>query len=195
MADLDGGEFLADMIQKDVRGGMLFQKIITGLNRTARAVGVAPVGEVAPPSSPDSISVAQGGEMLHVSINHNAQINRGVNYFTEIATDPAFSNIVATHYHGPSRTSPPFNLPTKDNNGDTYAYHARSYAQYPGGKPSAPVVHGGAGSPTPITMGGSTQFSLLPSTGSGTSPANGQSAGQGFGKQFTRPATGPKRSV
>lgn len=194
MADLDGGEFLADLLNKDVRHGMLLQRIITAVNNTASASGVAPVGEVNAPTPPDAIKVAAAGEMLHVSLTHNAPVNRGVEYFTEISTNPAFSQPVVYH-HGTSRTPPPFPLPTKNGSGSTVNYYARSYSQYRGGPPSSPVVFGGVGSPTPITMGGTTQLTLLPSSGSGTAPSNGQSAGQGFGKQSTRPPVGPKRSV
>lgn len=195
MAQLDGGEFLADLLNKDVRHGMLLQNIIRAVNNTAKAAGVAPVGQASPPPPIDGHNIAVGGELLHVNLIHNAPIDRGTNYFTEISTNPQFTNIVVSHDHGASRTSAPFNLPTKDSDGNTQKYYLRSNCQLPGGKPSTPVVYGGAGSPTAITMGGSTQLTLLPSTGSGTAPANGQSAGQGFGKQFTRPAVGPKRSV
>lgn len=194
MPALDGGEYLAHLINTDVRQGMLFQRIITAVNATAQAAGVAPVGQVSAPTPPDGIQVAAAGEMLHVSVTHNAPVNKGIHYFTEIDTNPAFPSPVVYH-HGTSRTPPPFPLPTKNGSGSTVNYYARSYSQYLGGPPSAPVVYGGASNPTPITMGGSTQLTLLPSNGSGTAPANGQSAGQGFGKQSTRPAVGPKRSV
>jgi hypothetical protein len=194
MANLDGGEFLADLLNKDVRHGMLLQRIIKAVNSVAQASGVAPVGHVAAPTPPDSISVATAGELVHVSLTHNAPVNRGIHYFTEISSNPAFNQPIV-HDHGTSRTPPPFSLPTKDGNGNTMQYYVRSYSQYPGSAPSAPVVHGGIGSPTPITMGGSTQLTLLPSSGSGTAPSNGQSAGQGFGKQSSRPGVGPKRTV
>jgi hypothetical protein len=194
MADLNGGEFLADLLNKDVRHGMLLQRIIKAVNATAKAAGVAPVGQVSAPTAPDGVSAVAAGEMLHVSVTHNAPVDRGIHYFTEVSTTPAFNQPIVLH-HGTSRTPPPFPLPTKDNSGATHNFYVRSYSQLPGGPPSAPVVFGGSSNPTPITMGGSTQLSLLPSTGSGTAPANGQSAGQGFGKQSTRPSVGPKRKV
>lgn len=194
MADLDGGEFLAHLLNTDVRQGMLFQRIITAVNATAKAAGVAPVGRMSAPTPPDGIQVAAAGETVHVSLTHNAPVNSGIHYFTEISTNPAFNQPIV-HDHGTSRTPPPFTLPTKDGNGNTQSYYFRSYSQYLGGAPSASVVHGGAASPTPVTMGGSTQLTLLPSSGSGTAPANGQSAGQGFGKQSSRASLGPKRQV
>ena len=173
---------------------MLIQKIITAVNTLGNAAGVAPVGQVSPPSAPDAVNVAAAGEMLHVSLTHNSPVKRGVEYFTEVSTNPAFSQPVVYH-HGTSRTPPPFPLPTKTGAGATQKYYVRSYSQYRGSSPSTPVVFGGAGSPTAITMGGSTQLNLLASGGSGTAPASGHSAGQGFGKQSTRGAVGPKRKV
>lgn len=194
MAQLDGGEYLAHILNTDVRQGMLLQRIITAINNSSQAAGVAPVGQVSAPTPPDGIQVAAAGEMVHVSLTHNAPVNRGVEYFTEISNNPAFNQPVVYH-HGTSRTPPPFPLPSKTTAGATQNYYLRSYSQYRGGPPSTPVVFGGASNPTPVTLGGSTQLTLLPSSGSGTAPANGQSAAQGFGKQSTRPAVGPKRSV
>jgi hypothetical protein len=192
--NLDGGEFLAHLLNTDVRQGMLFQKIITAVNTLGKASGVAPVGQVSAPTPPDGIQVAASGEMVHVSLTHNAPVNRGIEYFTEISNNAAFNQPVVYH-HGTSRTPPPFPLPSKTTAGATQNYYLRSYSQYRGSAPSTPVVYGGASNPTPVTLGGSTQLTLLPSAGSGTAPANGQSAAQGFGKQSTRPAVGPKRSV
>lgn len=195
MPDFSGGEFLNEIFQSDPRLGTLLQGMINATNNSSRSAGVAPVGQVSAPPPIDSVNVAQAGEMLHVSLNHNSQINRGIQYFTEVSTNPQFTQIVAAHAHGTSRTSAPFSLPTKDSTGANHNYYLRSYAQYPGGPPSSHTVYGGSSSPTAITMSGSTQLNLLSSTGTGTSPANGQSAGQGFGKFSTRPATGPKRQV
>ena len=74
MSQLNGGEFLNEIFQNDPRLGTLLQRMIDGVNKTSQAVGVAPVGEIAPPSSPDSINVAAAGEMLHVSLTHNATL-------------------------------------------------------------------------------------------------------------------------
>jgi hypothetical protein len=194
MANLTGGSFLNEIFQSDPRLGTLLQRMISGINNVAKNSGVAPVGQVAAPTPPDSVNVSAAGELMHVSITHNAPVNRGINYFTEVSTNPAFSQPMVIH-HGTSRTPTPFSLPTKDGTGANHSFYVRSYAQYPGSEPSAPVVYGGSSSPTAVTMGGSTQLTLLASTGSGTAPANGQSAGQGFGKQPTRPQAGPKRQA
>jgi hypothetical protein len=173
---------------------MLLQSLITAVNNTAQASGVAPLGQASPPTPPDSINVSAAGEMAHVSVTHNAPLNRGIEYVTEVSTTPSFSPAQTYPYHhGTSRTPPPIPLPTKTGSGSTQNYYFRTVAQYRGSAPSAPVVFGGASNPTPVTMGGSTALSLLPSNGSGT--GNSNQSGQGLGKQFTRPPVGPKRSV
>jgi hypothetical protein len=190
MAKLDGGQFLDDLNQKDSRLAQLFQRIITGVNNVAGAAGVAPFGETAPPTSPNGISVSvpavgSGSEMIHVAIADNNPLNRNARYFSEISTTPSFSQPIVVD-HGASRTSHPIPLPTMSADGTTtHTYYVRSYSQYPGSKPSAPVVYGGA-SPIGIQMAGSSKLDLQPSTGSGTAPGSGQSAGQGLGKFQTR---------
>jgi hypothetical protein len=99
-------------------------------------------------------------------------------------------------HHGTSRTPPPIVLPTYLDDGLTKAtYYVRSYAQYPGSKPSAWTTVGGSGSPTGFQMGGSTAMTLLQSNGSGTAPNNGQSAGQGLGNFQTSNGTSNPRTT
>ena len=132
------------------------------------------------------------GEMAHVQIQDNAPIQKGIRYFTEVATDPSFTRPLVID-HGASRTRHPITLPTKDDSGSTVKYYFRSYSQYPGSDPSPPQVYGGA-SPTAVTMAGSTQMTLLPSMGSGTGAGNGSQGGHGLGKVLVRPEVGPKRT-
>lgn len=194
MADLDGGQLLAEVENTWPKLGILLRtKFQTAVNSVAQAAGVSPVGEVSAPSSPQAVSVAVAGEMMHVSITDNAPAQRGINYFTEVANNPSFSQPIVID-HGASRTSHPFPLPTMDSDGNTQSWHVRSYSQLPGSQPSKPVVFGGT-SPTPVAMAGATRLTLLPSTGSGTASGNGQSGGSGLGKVLLRPATGPKRQV
>jgi hypothetical protein len=182
---LDGSSLLAEIFAKDPRHGQLLQNIIDAVNKVAQNAGVSATGEIPAPKPPDSVSVTTAGEMMHVSISHGGRLQRGVKYFSEIAAstsgEPVFSQPIVKD-HGTSRTPEPFSLPTKDATGHPYSYHVRSYAQNPGGPPSAATIAPGG----PFTMGGSTQLTLLPSTGSGTAPNSGQSAGQGLGKQQTR---------
>ena len=83
-------------------------------------------------------------------------------------------------------SAPPFPLPSKDASGNSISYYVRSYSQYPGSPPSTPIVHGGAANPTAVTLGGTTQLNLLPSTGSGTASGTGTQGAQGFGKNAIR---------
>lgn len=179
---LDGGRLLAELANKDPRLGQLFQNVIDGVNTLARNNASSPVGEVSAPKAPDSVSVKQAGELMHIAINHSGQVQRNIRYFSEISTKPSFAQPIVVD-HGSSRTSHPITLPTYLDDGTTKAtYYVRSFAQYPGSAPSEPTVVGGLGSPTAFQMAGSSAMTLLPSNGSGTGPNNGQSAGQGLGK-------------
>jgi hypothetical protein len=184
---LDGGGLLAEFATQNPRLAQVLQTIIDGVNNTARNAGVSVTGDIPSPKSPDSVTVATAGEMVHVSINHTGPVDRNVRYFSEIAADtggnPAFGRPIVKD-HGTSRTPEPFSLPTMDGNGNPYTYSLRSYAQNPGGPPSIPTMASGG----TFTLSGSTNLTLLPSTGSGTAPNNGQSAGQGLGRNQRRMA-------
>lgn len=179
----DGGSNQAEIAANDPRHAQVHQNIIDAINQVAKNAGVSATGDIVAPKAPDSVTVKIAGELAHVSISHSGQIQRGTNYFTEISpNDPAFGQPVVYH-HGTSRTPPPFLLPTyPDGGGTKVGYSIRSYAQMPGGPPSSPTIAQGG----PFEMGGATELTLLPSNGSGTAPNNGQSAGQGFGKNQKR---------
>jgi hypothetical protein len=195
MANLTGGSFLNEIFQSDPRLGTLLQRMISGINNVAKNSGVAPVGQVAAPPPPDSVNVKASGETAQIVITNNGPVDRAVNHFTEVDTSPAFTNPIV-HHHGATRSPVFITLPTKTDGGTaTHNWYFRSYTQKPGGPPSAPTTFGGSASPTAVQMTGSTQFTPLASTGSGTAPANGQAAGQGFGKQPTRPPAGPRRQA
>jgi hypothetical protein len=126
-------------------------------------------------------------------MQHNQEVNKGIHYFSEVDTSPSFTNPHVIH-HGTSRTGF-LSLPTNNSSNVKQTYYLRSYAQYPGSDPSKPTVHGNLGGVIGIQMGGTSQTSLLPSTGSGTASPNGSQGGHGFGVVLTRPAPGPKRNV
>lgn len=182
---VEGGRELSMIEQKDPMMGALLRRVLNGVNTLSTNSGISATGEPAAPKSPDSVQATAAGEMLHVSVSHGGQLQRGVQYFTEVsANDPTFSAPIVYH-HGTSRTPPPFPLPTKSSaaGNPTHNYYVRSYAQYPGSQPSEPTYLGGNGSaPVPITMSGATVGDLLPSTGSGTAANTGQQAGWGLGK-------------
>lgn len=183
--EVDGGRELSYVEQQNPQLGALLRRVLLGVNTLSKNTGASATGEVAAPKAPDSVNTAVSGEMLHVSISHGGQLQRGVQYFTEISpNDPSFSAPIVYH-HGSSRTPPPIPLPTKTaaTGNATHNYYVRSYAQYSGSQPSAPTVFGGSGSaPVAIQMTGSTIGDLLPSTGSGTAANTGQQGGSGLGK-------------
>ena len=178
---LDIGGLQAEIQSKDPRHAQVHQNIVDAINRLAVNAGLSPTGDVPAPKPPDTVNVSVGGEYMHVSIAHSGSLQRNIRYFTEVSTTPQFNQPLVID-HGSSRTSHPFPLPTKTSLGATQNYYVRSYAQYPGGPPSSPTVAGGLGNPTAFTMSGATEMDLLPSTGSGTAPNNGQAAGQGLGR-------------
>lgn len=183
--NLSGGRFLANLYAKDSIQAVFFQKIINSINVVAQNAGVGPIADVPPPSPVNQVNVKTSGEYLNVTLNHAASVSRGINYFVEVAqNDPDFKQPIV-HSLGPSRSTPPIQLPTFDDNGNTNKYYVRAFSQYPGSKPSKVTTFGGAFQPASITMGGTTKLTLLPSTGSGTSSTTGQQGASGFGRVLT----------
>lgn len=190
-ANLDGGRFLASLYNTDSIQAAFLQKIINSINKLGTTLGANPVGKVQPPPPIDNVNISTSGEMMQVALNHNKPVKSGINYFVEVDSNPNFTNPQVKHL-GPSRSPGPFTLPTFDSNGKHIPYYVRAYSQYPGSNPSPPTVFGGPLNPAKITMGGSTQMSLLSSTGSGTSSPTGQQGAKGFGTTpVTQAAIGP----
>jgi hypothetical protein len=201
-AILDGGQELSYVAQQNPFLGTLIRKIIGAVNTTAKNASVSPVGNVSPPNPVDNVNVSGAlsnnaltvnGEVLHLTLTHNQSVDKGIRYFTEVDTNPNFTQ-PHIHDHGTSRSAF-IHLPTKDAAGNTHTYYIRSYAQYHGSNPTKPTVFGGLSGAYPITMGGSSRVDLLPSTGSGTASSGGQQGGKGLGTVTTRPGPQPKRSV
>ena len=182
---LDGGTLLNRITLKNPELGQLFQDVIDGVNRVATNASVSAVGDVSAPKAPDAVTVNVAGEMAHISISHTGELNRGCHYFSEITSDdPASKNQPITVHHGVTRTPSPITLPTNRTSGSStvpHNYKIETYAQYPGGPPSAKVVAKTTSGATTFQMGGSTTMSLLPGHGSGTAANSGGQHGQGFG--------------
>jgi|ERR1700722_4571572 len=178
---IDGGQFLDEMRSKDPRLSLLLQRIIDGVNQTANSLGTDSSGHIAPPAPPSAINVAAGSDHVHVTVSDHTQRSRALNYFVEYtAGDPNFLQPHVVQL-GASRGTI-LALPAKDGTGATQSYYFRSYSMYPGSQTASPkIVHGGTYTPMPVTLTGSSQLTLLPSTGSGTAPSNGQRGGKGFG--------------
>lgn len=200
--ELQGGRELPYLNQKDTYLGAILSRIIAAINDTAKNAAVSSVGKLAPPPPVDTIEV-QGtisgnvitapSELLHWTMTHNQAIQKGVQYVSEIDSDPNFPSPHIVD-HGCSRTGF-LNLATLDNDGNTNTYYLRSYAQYHGSDPAPPTVFGGLTGATKIVMTGTSKNSLLQSKGSGTASPNGQQGGHGLGKVLDRPAPGPKRNI
>lgn len=200
---LQGGRELSYITQKDSLLGALLQRVITSVNTVADHNGSAAVGKLPPPDPIDTHNV-QGaydsstntltvtGNVLHYTLTHNQSLKKGVQYLSEIDTDPNFTNPHPID-HGSSRTAF-VSLPDLDNEGNPQAYYLRSYPQYPGSNAQKPTVFGGLNGATKIVLNGSgARGTLLQSQASGTARV-GQ-GGKGLGDILTRPAPGPKRNL
>lgn len=202
--NLEGGQELSYIAQRDSYLGSLLQRMISAVNTVAQNASVSAVGLFPKPPKIDAINVSgnynqdtntitTSSEVLHWTLTHNQQIHKGVRYFTEIDKDPNFTQPHVID-HGTSRTGF-IQLPTQDSSGAQHVYYIRSYAQYHGSDPADHTTLGGASNPTAIVMTGTSQCDLLSSTGSGTASQTGQQGGKGLGTVLTRPAPGPKRSI
>lgn len=202
--NLEGGAELEYLAQKDPFLGKILRRVISAINTTAKNANVAAIGLFPTPPQVDTVNVAgtfssdtntitTTSEHLHWTMEHNQQVHKGVQYFSEIDTDPNFTQPHVIP-HNSSRTGLK-NLPALDDNGAQNVYYLRSYAQYHGSDPSEPTVVGGKSNPTKIVLTGTSKMSLLPSKGSGTAASSGQQGGKGLGDVLTRPAPAPKRSI
>ena len=201
-AILEGSQELTAVQSKDFNAGNLFARIIDSVNSLAKNIGAAAVGKLDPPTPIQSIQVSgtQNGnvitvpsEILHLTLNHTQEVNKGVQYIHEISTE---SNFLAPHVIDTGCSRSLFvHLPANDSTGKPQVYFHRAYAQYHGSDPNQPTVLGGLAAPTKILMTGSSNTTLLQSTGSGTASPQGTQGGHGLGKVLTRPAPGPQRST
>ncbi len=153
-------------------------QLVNAVNAVGRATGVDPSGPINPPATIGSLSVTAAGGIFDLSITDNSAVHRGIFYFAESDTTPAFLRPYV-HFLGSSR-----NYRIALGNQTLYW---RAYSQYLGSDPSAPVTFGTP--PTAVTGGGtSTGPALQLSNGSGTAP--GTAGGSGFG-ELTQSVSGP----
>jgi len=189
---IGGDDLLAQIESDNPKLGQYLRYHIKAIETLAANTGASATGFVTAPDPQEGVTVNPvSPEHIEVTIQHSAPVNKGIEYFTEIATNSSFTNPRVEH-HGASRSpvSPIF-LPTNDSLGNPHSYYLRSYAQQPGSPPSVSYNYPG----NPITMTGTTNADHTPSTGSGTAAANGSQGGSGWGKVLQRPAVTPKRSV
>lgn len=173
------------------------QQLQDAVNQSSSASGVDATQHSSPPDPPAALNVkpAVTGEQVHFTITNNAARSRALHHFLEISTSSSFSpantytrDLGAGRHHIES-------LPTFHDDGTTkQTYFTRAYTMEPGSKrASAHVYSGQAGAPTGFQLNGSTAMTLQPSTGAGTTPSNGQKAGQGFGNNQVSDETFKKR--
>lgn len=142
-----------------------------------------PPAEQEPPPNVGNLSVLPlGNGAVDVTFADSGTVNQGVNYFVEHADNPDFRNARVEHF-GASR-----NGTIVIGSGSRY-FRVFSQYQNPHSLPSPPVIFGGPQGPFRVFGGGTPTPTLQPSTGSGTSSANGQQIGSGFGKIRIRTST------
>jgi hypothetical protein len=164
-------------------GQYLRTYVATAIQNTASNAAVGASGNIPAPAPPESVQVVTSGELMQVVVNHVAPVTKGARHIIHIATNPQFTNALIRD-EGASRSPSHYSLPTKDSGGNTHKYYVGAVIQYPGSPPSSPTYFGGV-TPSPVTMGGTTQMDIMPGTGSGTATNGGQTF-VGLGKAQVR---------
>ena len=122
-------------------------------------------GEPQPPPSPMGIKVTARDGYMHVALNDQGPLFRGVQYWVAHADNPNFTNAVHTQASGTE-------LRNHTEFIGNQTRYVQAYKSYPWSGPTQAVVHGGA-SPIAVQGGGSVAGPLyLPSEGTGTGPQN-----------------------
>jgi hypothetical protein len=152
-------------------------QLVNAVNAVGRGTGIDPSGPISAPAPIASLNVTAADGIFDLAITDNSSVHRGIFYFAESDTTPAFSRPYV-HFLGSSR-----NCRVALGNQTLYW---RAYSQYLGSDPSAPVTYGSP--PIAVAGGGSAGPALQPSQGSGTAP--GTAGGLGFGT-VTESASGP----
>ena len=192
---IGGNDLLTQVESENPKLGQFLRRyVIPAIETTARNASVSAIGKIATPAPPEMVHVDVSGELMKVTIQHNAPIQKGIQYITHISTNPQFSTPEIVDHHGTTRSPALYNLPTKDSLGNTINYHVRVIAQNPGSDASKPTYFGGD-APVPVNMGGTTQMDLRAGTGSGTGSSDGQQSLVGLGKTIFRSAPAAKRTV
>lgn len=129
-------------------------------------------GEPQPPPSPMGIQVTARDGWMHVALNDQGPLYRGVQYWVAHADNPNMVNAVHTQASGTE-------LRNHTEFIGNQTRYVQAYKSYPWSGPTAPVVHGGA-TPMAVQGGGASPGPLyLPSQGTGTSTAGEITTGPG----------------
>ncbi len=153
-------------------------QLVNAMNSLGRATGVDPAGSIASPARIGSVSVKGADGIFDLAITDNSAVHRGIFYFAESDTTPAFG-APRVYFLGSSR-----NLRVALGNQTLYW---RAYSQYLGSDPSAPVTFG---TPPAAVSGGGTAAGPQWQASQGSGTAAGSAGGSGFGR-LVESASGP----
>jgi len=168
---------------------IVLERIQGAVNGLANNLAADPTQLKEAPPPVQALTIKANNGDVHAVITDNSAVQKGVHYFVEYSSEPNFLQPHVIHL-GTSRSAAPFRLPAMDDSGNAQSFYFRAYSQYPGGHPGKPIYFGGT-APSAVNPGGTTQLSLIPSTGSGTAQSTGQQGGSGFGKVLYRPVLTP----
>lgn len=148
------------------------QDVNTAVSNHLQQTNGNATGEPQPPPSQMGIQVTARDGYMHVAMNDQGPIYRGVQYWVAHADNPNFTNAVHTQASGTELRNH-----TEFIGNQTRYVHA--YKSYPWSGPTAPVIHGGA-QPIAVRGGGTSPGPLyLPSQGTGTSTPGQIATGPG----------------
>lgn len=129
-------------------------------------------GEPQPPPAPMGIQVTARDGYIHVALNDQGPLYRGVQYWVAHADNPNFKDAVHTQASGTE-------LRNHTEFIGNQTRYVKAYKSYPWSGPTDPVIHGGA-IPVAVQGGGNSPGPLwLPSQGTGTSFAEQPPSGPG----------------
>jgi len=184
---LPGQDLLAQIENDHPKLGMYLRNyLIPAIEQSAGNAAVSPHGKIAAPAPPESVTAtpATVGDMMQVTVNHTAPVQKGVHYIYSIANNPQMSGAMIEAKPA-TRAPVHFPLPTYNSGGDTkHKWYVAVQTQYPGSDPSAATYHGGA-APASVTLNGTAAADVQPGSGSGTATNGGQKV-VGLGKAQIR---------
>lgn len=148
------------------------QDIITATSNHISQTNGNATGEPQPPPGQLGVQVTARDGYMHVAINDQGPIYRGVKYWVQHASNNNYTDAIHTQASG-----------TEIRNHTEFIGNqtrfVRAYKSYPWSGPTQPVYHGGA-TPLAVNGGGSVAGPLyLPPQGTGTGPADGSVSGPG----------------
>jgi len=190
---IDSAQYIKQIKNRDPHLGLFLESLYDSINVSLNHLGMSATGLHQPPHPISGVNVAAGSDHVHVTLTDASAVKKNIQYFVEYSVnDPTFAQPHVQDL-GASRGHV-FPLPAKDGLGAPINYYFRAYSQYAGSDPQSKHAYWGTlGAPTAVTLTGSSQLTLLPSTGSGTGRSDGTQGGSGIGSVLTRPPVQPKQ--